>query len=516
MGPGGGAHHADARAGVLAGRHARGRLRVAEHARRRVAARPRRRRRLRRATTTGCRTRSATACSAAGGSSRSSRSLTMDMGNGAYVKLSEGPASGRDALVSAAVAWILAAALAVGLAALAGYLVARAHRAAGGRAHRGERPDGRRRPRRPRARRRRRRGRAPRRVLQRHGGARRDHGDVAAPLRRRRGARDRHAAHGARRPISSWPSARPRATTSAASSTGRSSRPRASRRSPTTCCSSRASRPASPPAASAERRPRRGGPRAGRRRGLAGRAGRRRARRSTSPTARSRSPSERARLQTVLANLLDNARQVHARGRHGDAHRAAGGRRGAGARSPTPASASRPRSSARSSSASTARATSRPIPGNGLGLAIVKAAVERSGGTVSFASSAGRHDVPRDAAAGLGGAGVAPAASAARPRPEPRRRLASTAPCVRAGRVPVPRAFPSRAVAPARSPAVRPCPLPLGAATSPCRAGRYRPSRSPCARRWTRSGAPGCASADRAQGGRALLRRRGRLRPAPA
>jgi two-component system sensor histidine kinase BaeS len=57
-------------------------------------------------------------------SSRSSRSLTMDMGNGAYVKLSEGPASGRDALVSAALAWILAAALAVGLAALAGYLVA--------------------------------------------------------------------------------------------------------------------------------------------------------------------------------------------------------------------------------------------------------------------------------------------------------------------------------------------------------------------------------------------------------
>ena len=59
-----------------------------------------------------------------GGSARSSRSLTMDMGSGAYVKLSEGPASGRDALVSAAVAWILAAALAVGLAALAGYLVA--------------------------------------------------------------------------------------------------------------------------------------------------------------------------------------------------------------------------------------------------------------------------------------------------------------------------------------------------------------------------------------------------------
>lgn len=59
-----------------------------------------------------------------GGDSRSSRSLTMDMNNGAYVRLSEGPASGQDALVSAIVAWIVAAALAVGLAALAGYLVA--------------------------------------------------------------------------------------------------------------------------------------------------------------------------------------------------------------------------------------------------------------------------------------------------------------------------------------------------------------------------------------------------------
>ena len=58
------------------------------------------------------------------GGARSGRSLTMDMGNGAYVKLSEGPASGRDALVSAVLAWILSAALAVGLAALAGYMVA--------------------------------------------------------------------------------------------------------------------------------------------------------------------------------------------------------------------------------------------------------------------------------------------------------------------------------------------------------------------------------------------------------
>jgi signal transduction histidine kinase len=60
-----------------------------------------------------------------GGSARSSRSLTMDMASGAYVRLSEGPASGRDALMSAIVAWILAAALAVVLAALAGWLIAR-------------------------------------------------------------------------------------------------------------------------------------------------------------------------------------------------------------------------------------------------------------------------------------------------------------------------------------------------------------------------------------------------------
>ena len=59
------------------------------------------------------------------GDSRSSRSLTLGLsgGNGASVRLSEAPASGRDALVSAALAWLLAAALAVGLAALAGYLV---------------------------------------------------------------------------------------------------------------------------------------------------------------------------------------------------------------------------------------------------------------------------------------------------------------------------------------------------------------------------------------------------------
>lgn len=55
---------------------------------------------------------------------RSGRSLTIGLTNGASVLLSEAPASGRDALVSAAAAWLLAAALAVALAALAGYLVA--------------------------------------------------------------------------------------------------------------------------------------------------------------------------------------------------------------------------------------------------------------------------------------------------------------------------------------------------------------------------------------------------------
>jgi hypothetical protein len=60
-----------------------------------------------------------------GGDSRSSRTLTMDMTNGGYVKLSEGPASGRDALMSAVAAWIIAAALAVALAALVGWLAAR-------------------------------------------------------------------------------------------------------------------------------------------------------------------------------------------------------------------------------------------------------------------------------------------------------------------------------------------------------------------------------------------------------
>jgi signal transduction histidine kinase len=47
------------------------------------------------------------------------------MSNGGSIRLSEGPASGHDALMSAVVAWVLAAAPAVALAALAGWLVAR-------------------------------------------------------------------------------------------------------------------------------------------------------------------------------------------------------------------------------------------------------------------------------------------------------------------------------------------------------------------------------------------------------
>jgi signal transduction histidine kinase len=61
------------------------------------------------------------------GGSRSKRTLELPLsgGNGAYVQLSEAPASGRDALLSAAEAWVLAAALAVALAALAGYVISR-------------------------------------------------------------------------------------------------------------------------------------------------------------------------------------------------------------------------------------------------------------------------------------------------------------------------------------------------------------------------------------------------------
>ena len=61
-----------------------------------------------------------------GSGTRSDRSLTLPISNtdGAYVQISEAPASGHDALISAVQAWILAAVLAVIAAAIAGYLVA--------------------------------------------------------------------------------------------------------------------------------------------------------------------------------------------------------------------------------------------------------------------------------------------------------------------------------------------------------------------------------------------------------
>ncbi len=56
---------------------------------------------------------------------RSNRTLTLGItgGQGGTVQVSEAPASGREALVGVAQAWTLAALLAVGLAALAGYLL---------------------------------------------------------------------------------------------------------------------------------------------------------------------------------------------------------------------------------------------------------------------------------------------------------------------------------------------------------------------------------------------------------
>ena len=61
-----------------------------------------------------------------GSGERSTRSLSMPISgtDGAYVQISEAPASGRDALISAVQAWVLAAVLAVAAAAIAGYLVA--------------------------------------------------------------------------------------------------------------------------------------------------------------------------------------------------------------------------------------------------------------------------------------------------------------------------------------------------------------------------------------------------------
>jgi len=58
------------------------------------------------------------------GNARSSRTLSVPLDQGRHARLSEAPASGHAALVSAAEAWFVAATLAVVLAALAGYLVA--------------------------------------------------------------------------------------------------------------------------------------------------------------------------------------------------------------------------------------------------------------------------------------------------------------------------------------------------------------------------------------------------------
>jgi two-component system sensor histidine kinase BaeS len=58
-----------------------------------------------------------------GAQERSNRKLQLALSNGGFVTLSEAPASGRDALVSVAQAWTVAALLAVALAALAGYLL---------------------------------------------------------------------------------------------------------------------------------------------------------------------------------------------------------------------------------------------------------------------------------------------------------------------------------------------------------------------------------------------------------
>lgn len=63
-----------------------------------------------------------------GGAARSSRTLRLPLAatsgdTGGYLQLSEAPTSGRDALVGVAQAWSVAAALAVALAALAGYLL---------------------------------------------------------------------------------------------------------------------------------------------------------------------------------------------------------------------------------------------------------------------------------------------------------------------------------------------------------------------------------------------------------
>ena len=97
-------------------------------------------------------------------------------------------------------------------------------------------------------------------------------------------------------------------------------------------------------------------------------------------------PMEHARLQTVLANLLDNAVKFTPEGgsvalavrREGAQVVATVADTGVGIPADEQREIFERFHRARNVSA---------YPGNGLGLAIVKAAVERSGGTVSFTSS---------------------------------------------------------------------------------------------------------------------------------
>ena len=97
-------------------------------------------------------------------------------------------------------------------------------------------------------------------------------------------------------------------------------------------------------------------------------------------------PVDRARLQTILANLLDNAVKFTPEGgtvtltvrQEGDETLTLVSDTGVGIPAEEQRQVFERFHRARNVSA---------FPGNGLGLAIVKAAVERSGGRVSFASS---------------------------------------------------------------------------------------------------------------------------------
>ena len=319
-----------------------------------------------------------------GGDARSSRSLTMDMGNGAYVKLSEGPASGRDALMSAAVAWILAAALAVGLAALAGYLVAARiarpvvaltdasdRMAAGDLGARAPVAGG---------------DEVGRLGESFNGMAERVETTVTSL---RRFVAD--AAHEIGTPLTALQADLELAERKATSDDERRLVDRALAQTGRLASLSdnllQLSRleAGEPAGERAERRPGGRRPRAGRRRGLTGRAGRRRARarRRRRPAAgprRARPPADDPR------QPARQRREVHAGGRHRHAHRAQEGAQAVATVADTGVGI--PADEQREIFGRFHRARNvSAYPGNGLGLAIVKAAVERGGGTVSFASS---------------------------------------------------------------------------------------------------------------------------------